>query len=338
MGQKILSALDAPFLLRNHEIHTSASVGLALTASGTHLTGDQLVRQADIALYKAKNMGRNTCAVYHAQDGSGAADLELERDLRYALEREQLKVFYQPQVSLVNQQVIGLEALLRWQHPTRGLVSPGLFIPMAEDRGWIIEIGEWVLREACQQAYRWQVDDLPSIIMSVNLSLRQFRQPNLVETVQGILQNSGLDPRYLELEITESVAVEDLEFTRRILDQLHGLGVRLSIDDFGTGYSSLNRLQLLPLHTLKIDQSFVRDLAQNAKVSHIVAAIVTLGRSLGLDLIAEGVEEPEQAQFLRSIRCHTAQGFLFHRPITAEEVTRILQTARDQARLLSSVP
>jgi len=339
IGHQILSAFDQPFQLQHHEIHTSASLGIALTQPNNHyrLTGDQLIRQADVALYKAKNLGRNTCSLYQPQDGSGSADLELERDLRYALERGQLEVFYQPQVNLLTQGISGLEALLRWRHPSRGMVSPGLFIPMAEERGWITEIGEWVLREACTQARCWQTANLPSVVMSVNLSLRQFRQPNLVETVHHILRSSGLDPRYLELEITESVAVEDLSFTQHVLKELHDLGVRLSIDDFGTGYSSLNRLQLLPLHTLKIDQSFIRDLAHNAKVSHIVAAIVTLGRSLGLDVIAEGVEQPEQAQFLKSIQCHTAQGFLFHRPMSADAVTAILRETQGHSCLLSPV-
>ncbi|WP_017711920.1 EAL domain-containing protein [Prochlorothrix hollandica] len=324
--QTILAAFNDPFQVHNHELYVSVSIGAVVAKSENcyGLTAETLVRQADVALYKAKNQGRHTYAFYRPEDGSGTVDLELERDLRHALERQQLEVFYQPQVNLSTQIVMGVEALLRWRHPDRGLISPGIFIPMAEDRGWIVDIGEWVLHQACVQAKAWQLENLASVVMSVNLSLRQFRQPNLVDMVQRILTDTGLEPRYLELEITESVAIEDLEFTRSLLDRLHDLGVRLSIDDFGTGYSSLNRLQTLPLDTLKIDKSFMRELPKNTKVSHIVSAIVTLGLSLGLDLIAEGVEQPEQAQFLKSIHCQTAQGFLFHRPMTAAEVALVL--------------
>lgn len=326
LAQNILESFNQSFSLRGHELFVSVSIGVALGGNSHSflLTADNIVRQADVALYKAKSMGRNGFAVYQPQDGSGAADLSLERDLRYALDRNELQVFYQPQVDLITHRIIGLEALLRWKHPDRGMVSPGIFIPVAEDRGWIVEIGEWVLRQACAQIKQWQEANLPPVVVSVNLSLRQFRQPQLVQIVQQILAQTDVNPACLELEITESAAVDDLLFTRSLLDQLYSLGVRLSIDDFGTGHSSLHRLQTLPLHTLKIDQSFVREMSRDTRVAHIVAAIVTLGHNLGLDLIAEGVEHLEQAQFLRSIHCKIAQGFLFYKPLPADQVTEIL--------------
>ncbi|MGA0198124.1 MAG: EAL domain-containing protein [Prochlorotrichaceae cyanobacterium] len=328
----VLDLMDPSFQLRGKEFSLTTSIGITSwgpeTSSDTFIDAETLVRQADIALYKAKALGRSSYAIYQPADRNNEADLDLEQDLHHALERREFHLLYQPQVNLINQKIMGIEALLRWKHPTRGLISPGIFIPIAEERGWIGAIGTWVLRTACTQAKIWQNQGYPPVTLSVNLSLKQFRSPHLVQEIADILAETELAPKYLELEVTESTAVQDLEYTQMILQQLNDLGLRLSIDDFGTGYSSLNRLQKLPLHTLKIDQSFVREIAKNPKVSHIIAAIVSLGRSLNLDLIAEGVELPEQMEFLKSIDCDTAQGYFFHRPLLPEDITAIFQAGQ----------
>ncbi|MDP5337592.1 MAG: EAL domain-containing protein, partial [Nodularia sp. (in: cyanobacteria)] len=233
--------------------------------------------------------------------------------------------YYQPKININTKKITGMEALLRWQHPDLGLVAPNVFIPLAEANGLIVQIGEWVLRTACIQNKAWQKAGLPPLTIAVNLSPQQFRQPKLVEIVAEILAKTGLDPNFLELEITETTAIEDLDFTRTVLQSLEQMGVHISIDDFGTGHSSLSRLQLLPFHNLKIDRSFIHGLTKDAKVAHIVQAIVTLGRSLGLRLTAEGVEKQEELDFLASINCEDVQGFLFYRPLTAEKATEILQ-------------
>jgi EAL domain-containing protein (putative c-di-GMP-specific phosphodiesterase class I) len=209
-----------------------------------------------------------------------------------------------------------------------GIVAPNVFIPLAEESGLIVPIGEWVLREACSQNKAWQEAGLPTLTIAVNLSVKQFRQPKLVETVAKILAETGLEPHFLELEITETIAIEDLNFTTDVLKNLEEMGVYLSIDDFGTGHSSLSRLQLLPLHSLKIDSSFIRELTTDVKVAHIIQAIVTLGQSLGLRLTAEGVEKPEELEFLRSINCDDVQGFIFYRPLSAQQATEILQDGK----------
>lgn len=324
----ILGLLDFPFEVRGKEFCITTSIGISYWDLTTFIDAENLIQQADIALYKAKSMGRNSYGLYGPDDRSQEIDLELEQDLRHALERGEFYLLYQPQVNLITQKIMGIEALLRWNHPQRGLISPTIFIPVAEERGWIVEIGAWVLRTACLQAKAWQDQGYAPITLSVNLSLKQFRSSNLVQDVQNILLETDLDPKYLELEVTESTAVQDLEYTQLVLSQLNDLGLRLSIDDFGTGYSSLNRLQKLPLHTLKIDQSFVKEISQNQKVAHIIAAIVSLGRSLNLDLIAEGVEFPEQMEFLKSIQCDIAQGYFFHRPLPPEDLPAIFQADR----------
>ena len=254
--------------------------------------------------------------------------LTLEKSLRYALERNEFTLYYQPRVNIATEEITGMEALLRWQHPEMGLVAPSVFIPLVEESGLIVPIGEWVLRTACIQNKVWQDAGFPPIMIAVNLSLKQFRQPKLVETIATILEETGLEPRFLELEIMETTAIEDLDFTRTVLKDLQQMGVYISIDDFGTGHSSLSRLQLLPLHNLKIDKSFIQNLTQDVKVAHIIKAIVTLGHSLGLKLTAEGVEKEEELEFLKSIDCEDVQGFLFYRPLTAKIATEILETKR----------
>ncbi|MFQ4142864.1 EAL domain-containing protein [Chlorogloeopsis sp. ULAP02] len=325
VAKRILQALEKAFQIDGHELYISASLGIALLNEHSP-DAETLIQHADVALYHAKDKGRNNYQFYTTSISTKAPEvLTIEKSLRYALEREEFVVYYQPQINIHTGKITGMEALLRWQHPEMGLVAPNIFIPLAEESGLIVPIGEWVLRTACMQNKAWQNAGLPSLTVAVNLSLKQFREPKLVQTVAQILEQTELEPQFLELEITETVAIEDLNFTKKVLQELEQMGVHLSIDDFGTGYSSLSRLQLLPLHNLKIDRSFIRELTTDVKVAHIVKAIVTLGRNLGLRLTAEGVEKEEELQFLKSINCEDVQGFLFYRPLSAQKATEILE-------------
>ncbi|MBD2414517.1 diguanylate cyclase [Nostoc calcicola FACHB-389] len=328
VAQRILQTLEDAFHLQGHELYISASLGISLLDRNSP-DPETLIQHADTALYHAKDKGRNNYQFYSASLSAKNPELlTLEKSLRYALERKEFSVYYQPRVNIATGEITGMEALLRWQHPEMGLVAPSVFIPLAEQSGLIVPIGEWVLRTACKQNRTWQDAGLPPLMIAVNLSLKQFRQPQLVETVAKILEQTRLDAHFLELEITETTAIEDLDFTRTVLQNLQQMGVHLSIDDFGTGHSSLSRLQLLPLHNLKIDKSFIQDLTHDVKVAHIIKAIVTLGRSLGLRLTAEGVENEEELEFLKSIHCEDVQGFLFYRPLSAQKATEILETKR----------
>lgn len=321
---RILNSFENVFYLEGHELYVSASLGIALLDEHSP-DAETLIQHADTALYHAKDEGRNNYQFYTTSLSSKTPDiLNLEKNLRYALERGEFAVYYQPQINIHTEKITGMEALLRWQHPDMGVVAPSVFIPLAEDSGLIIQIGEWVLRTACLQNRAWQDAGFPPLTIAVNLSPKQFRQPKLVENVAKILAETGLESQYLELEITESTAIEDIDFTKKVLYDLEEMGVHLSIDDFGTGHSSLSRLQLLPLHNLKIDSSFIRELTTDNRVAHIVKAIVTLGRSLGLKLTAEGVEKQEELDFLKSINCEDVQGFFYHRPLSAEKATEIL--------------
>lgn len=325
VAQRILHALENVFYLDGHELYVSASLGIALLDEHSP-DAETLIQHADTALYYAKDEGRNNYQFYNTTLSTKNPELlNLDKNLRYALEREEFTLYYQPRVNLNTGKITGMEALLRWQHPDMGLVAPSVFIPLAEASGLIISIGEWVLRTACMQNKAWQQAGLPPLTIAVNLSPKQFRQPNLVEMVAQILEQTGLEAQFLELEITETTAIEDLDFTRNVLQDFERMGVHLSIDDFGTGHSSLSRLQLLPLHNLKIDKSFIQELTKDVKVAHIVKAIVSLARNLGLRLTAEGVEKQEELDFLKSINCEDVQGFLFYRPLAAEKATEVLQ-------------
>ncbi|MDF5734151.1 MULTISPECIES: EAL domain-containing protein [unclassified Nostoc] len=328
VANRILQALEDAFHLQGHELYVTASLGIALL-DGNSPDTETLIQHADAALYYAKDKGRNNYQFYSVSLSAKNPELlTLEKSLRYALERQEFTVYYQPRVNIATQEITGMEALLRWQHPEMGLVAPSVFIPLAEESGLIVPIGEWVLRTACSQNKTWQDAGLPPITIAVNLSLKQFRQSKLLETIAEVLEQTGLEARFLELEITESTAIENLDFTKTVLENLQQMGVYISIDDFGTGHSSLSRLQLLPLHNLKIDKSFIEDLTHDVKVAHIVKAIVGLGQSLGLKLTAEGVETEEELAFLRSIKCDEVQGFLFYRPVSAKIATEILESKR----------
>jgi diguanylate cyclase (GGDEF)-like protein len=327
-ADRLLGAFEQPFFIDSHELYISPSIGIA-AFPGDGEDGETLVKHADTALYQAKQAGRNNFQFFDlAQASSTPKILNLEKRLRQALEAEQFILYYQPQVDLKTGQVTGVEALLRWQDPGMGLVSPQIFMPVVEESGLIIPIGEWVLRAACLQNKAWQDQGIPPITVAVNLSARQLRQPNLTAVIAKTLQESGLDPRHLELEITETTAVQDVEFTKTVLQDIQHMGVRISMDDFGTGYSSLSYLQQLPLDSLKIDRSFITDLATNPKDSQIVTAIVSMAHGLRLNVIAEGVETLQQLQFLQSLNCQEGQGYFFNRPLSPADAAVVLQEGK----------
>jgi predicted signal transduction protein with EAL and GGDEF domain len=328
VAERIRSAVAAPVALGGQELFTTASVGVAVSTSA-QCSGEDLVRDADIAMYRAKASGGDQCSVFDATMYDRAVErLQLETDLRRAIEREEFRLRYQPIVSLGDHRVIGFEALLRWQHPQQGLLSPGAFLTVAEETGLITRIDRWVLREACAQARLWQTwfpGDSPASV-SVNISSMGFGQPDIVHQVASALQETGLDPHSLRLEITESVAMADAERARTILIELRALGVRISLDDFGTGYSSLSYLQRFPVDTLKIDRSFVAGIDRNDECCEIIRTILNLARTLGLDVIAEGTETSAQVDYLEGLDCRFGQGYFFSRPLPLEELRAAIPT------------
>ncbi len=325
IAQRIRDALKLPFNLEGHELYISSSIGISLYPQDG-ADAETLLRNADAALYRAKEHGRNNCRFYiPAMNFQGSLLLMLENRLHCALERQEFAVYYQPQVNVKTGEISGLEALVRWRHPEMGLVSPAQFIPLAEENGLIVPIGEWVLRTACAQNKAWQDAGLKPVRVAVNLSARQFQQPNLVEMVAQILRQTGLDANSLELEVTESTLMQNVEFASAMLRDLREMGVHISMDDFGTGYSSLSYLKRFPFHTIKIDQSFVRDLKNNPPDAAIIAAVSGLANCLGLRLVAEGVETNEQLDLLRSLHCEEMQGYLFSKPLSAQEATKFIQ-------------
>ena len=325
VAERIVTLLRDPFTVRGHEVAMHASIGVA-TAGAAPIAAEELLRQADVAMYRAKERGKATLEIYEANmQRAVETRLELKVELERAIARDELMVHYQPIVALRTGRMVSVEALVRWNHPTRGLVPPDTFIPLAEATGLIMAIGQFMLRKSCQQARMWQLR-FPGrqIGVSVNLSPRQLNDPRFPADVAGVLAETGLDPSLLTLEITESIMVEDSETMASRLGALKALGVSLSIDDFGTGYSSLSCLQYLPVDTLKIAKPFVDDIADNPRELAFVKAIVAMGRTLGLKLVAEGVERSDQRDQLRDLRCQFAQGYYFSRPVVAEEITDML--------------
>ncbi|KMJ57476.1 diguanylate cyclase [Bacillus sp. LL01] len=322
MADDVLEQFKEPFSVNSHEFHTTVSIGVAIYPNNL-ITLEDFMVYADNAMYKAKSQGKNRYVVY-ASDmlHNSMEELQLETDLRKALERNEFVLYYQPQICNRTGDIVGVEALIRWNHPTLGLIYPDKFIGLAEETGLITNIGEWVIEEACAQNKKWIDAGMAPFKVAVNLSTHQFFKLNLVSHVQSVLERTGLDPKYLVVEITESMAM-DFDYSLRVLQQLKGLGVYISIDDFGTGYSSLSYLKSFPIDYLKIDRSFVRDVLQDNNDVNIVKAIITLAHNLGLRVIAEGVETIEQLDFLKKYNCDTIQGYLFSKPISVKQFEQL---------------
>jgi diguanylate cyclase (GGDEF)-like protein len=330
VAEKLKRAFAEPLTIHGKEIFVTASIGITVypTAAGDV---DALLQTADIAMYHAKKMGRNTCEVYAPEMNARAGQrLNMEALLRRALDRNEFVLHYQPKVESSTGRVVGVEALLRWNCRELGLVAPADFIPLAEETGLIVPIGEWVLRAACAQSKAWLQQGWPPLLMSVNLSPRQLRQKNLVNTIADTLRECDLDAKLLELEITESLIMENIQENIEKLNAIRGLGVSLAIDDFGTGYSSLGYLAKLPIQALKIDRSFVVTMQDAPDAMTLVSTIITLARSLRLKVVAEGVESAEQAEVLQALRCDEIQGYLISRPLPAEELSQFLACLRDR--------
>lgn len=333
MASCIVTAMSVPFRVGERELSTTPSIGISLYPRDG-IEADHLIRNADAAMYQAKGRGRNTFQFYSSDMNDRAAErLELEVQLRTAHLRGELCLHYQPQVDAISGRIVGAEALMRWQHPEYGMISPGRFIPIAEESGLIVQIGDWAIREACRQAVVWQRQGLEPITVAVNLSGRQFQQPNFVAQVADALVETGLAPQWLELEVTESIVMHDVRQVIATLSELKQLGVQLSIDDFGTGYSSLSYLKRFPVDLLKIDQSFVRDLENDDSDAAIVRAVISLGKHLNLRLVAEGVETEGQFAFLQAAGVDLIQGFWFSRPLLAEDFAARLRDDQAEARV-----
>jgi diguanylate cyclase (GGDEF)-like protein/PAS domain S-box-containing protein len=317
VGRRLLEELRMPFRVAGQEVFVSASLGLALYPLDGE-DAESLVKNAGAAMHFAKDQGRDNYQFYsRAMNSTALEKLAMEAQLRRALERDELVLYFQPKIRATTGEIVGLEALIRWQHPELGLVPPSQFIPLAEETGLIVPIGEWVLHSACRQNRLWQQAGHPPVHVAVNIASPHFRQGALSDSVAAALQDSGLDPGWLELEVTESMLMQSVDTTLATLFKLKDRGVRLAIDDFGTGYSSLSYLKRFPLDTLKIDRSFVKDLPRDAEDAAIAKAIIAMAHSLKLEVVAEGVESAEQLAFLQQHGCDVVQGFLFSRPVPA---------------------
>ncbi|MEW5745831.1 MAG: EAL domain-containing protein [Nitrospirota bacterium] len=328
IAEHIIEAFQSPFSVNGQEFHLTMSIGISMYPYDSEYA-ETLLKNADIAMYHAKAQGRNNYQFYNPVIDIRALErMILENSLRQTLKRGELAVYYQPQVDIASRQIVCAEALVRWKHPEAGLLNPMQFIPLAEETGFIIPMDEWVLRTACSQTKAWHEAGYPPIVVTVNLSARQFQQPNLVEMVSRVLKETGLSPESLELEITESIAMQNIELTIPSLSRLNEMGVRLSIDDFGTGYSSLSYLKKLPIQKIKIDKSFISGLSNDPDYKAIVNAVIAMGRKLRLNVVAEGVETGEQLSFLHSSFCDEIQGYLFSRPVPAEEFEELMQLHR----------
>jgi len=320
VSRKVLTALLPPMILAGHECRTTGSIGISVfPENGTDV--QTLTKNADMAMYLAKEEGKNNFCFFSREVRSQSIErLKLEADMRHALELNQFALHYQPKIHVASGQISGVEALLRWTHPKLGNLPPTEFIPLAEETGLIIPIGRWVLRSACAQNMAWQREGLPALSMAVNLSPRQFLDANLLDDIDDVLASSGMPAHLLQLEITESMVMQNVERAIKLLDAIRSRGVRLAIDDFGTGYSSMSLMKKFPIDTIKIDRSFVRDLAESAEDRAIATAIISMGKALGLTVVAEGVETKEQDTFLRGHACDEVQGYLFSKPIRPEDI------------------
>lgn len=325
VAQRILESFRQPRLMGGHEFHITASIGVATFPAASASAG-ALLANADIAMYHAKQEGRDNCQPFTQELGATIVQrLALENDLRHGIDRGEFLVHYQPQVDVNAGRITGTEALVRWQHPQRGLVMPQEFLTIAEETGLILLLGDWILRAACAQTRAWQAATNLPLTVSVNLSARQFQQRDLAERVRQILLQTGLDAASLQLEITESVAIHDVDYTIALLHNLRATGVRIAIDDFGTGHSALSYLRRLPIDIVKIDRSFIRDLAGNKKDPELVTTIISMAHALKLGVIAEGVETEAQAGLLRLMLCDELQGALFSMPVPPDELMRLIR-------------
>jgi EAL domain-containing protein (putative c-di-GMP-specific phosphodiesterase class I) len=328
VAERVMKALAQPVTLEGKEFFVTCSIGIAVyDADGS--PAQNLIEHADIAMYSAKKQGRNCFQFYQpAMNDEAQERIRIEGALRNALERDEFVLHYQPQVDLGTGRIIGVEALLRWQHPELGMVAPARFIALAEETGLIVPIGAWVMRTACVQAKAWHDAGQTGLRMAVNLSARQFSQPGLVASIASVLADTGLPAACLELELTESLFMHDVTHAVTLLHELKALGVALSIDDFGTGYSSLSYLRNFPIDVLKIDRSFVNDIATDADDAAIVVSIIALAHNLQLRVIAEGVESEQQLDFLRRHHCDEIQGYFFSRPLDALAIGQMLQEGK----------
>lgn len=326
VAEKIRDALSRVYQLKDHQHFSSSSIGVEMFYDGSD-SMDELIKHADVAMYQAKNAGRNTVRFY---DPTLQQDLDmramLENDLRRAIENDEMQLYYQIQVDGARR-IVGVEALLRWQHPQRGMISPAYFIPVAEESMMIIDLGDWVLHQACAQLVRWSNDPhMAGLVMAVNVSAHQFAEQDFVTHLEAILKQHAVDPARLKLELTEGVVLNDISEVVEKMDALNTLGVRLSLDDFGTGYSSLAYLKQLPVSQLKIDQSFVRDITTDLSDAGMVRSIIDMAKNFGHDVIAEGVETEEQLNFLKLHGCMAYQGYYFSKPLPLKELQRLVVT------------
>ena len=323
-AEKILQSVRTLHRIDHHDLHLTASIGIA-TYPDDGTDAEALLRNADLAMYHAKECGRNNYQFFTEDMNRAALERQsLDVDLRLALENREFELYYQPKVTLATGAITAVEALIRWHHPRRGLVSPAEFIPVAEACGVIVPIGQWVIREACRQTRAWRDAGLPRVRIAINVSARELREKQFVATVRAILKETGLEPDYLELELTESFLMQDATIIGTVLQALKELGVTLALDDFGTGYSSLTHLQRFPIDTLKIDRSFVRDVATDVGDANIVNAMIRMGASLDMRVVAEGVETRDQLAFLQEHGCPEAQGYHLGRPVVAGQLAILL--------------
>ena len=324
-ASRLLKGFQIPFSIDSHELYVTPSIGISIYPYDGE-TPEILVKNADLAMYRAKAQGKNQYQFFTPDMGKAVFQRRtIENHLRKAIEREEFRVHYQPQVNIESGRIVGMEALVRWQHPEQGMIPPLNFIPVAEETGLILPISDWVLRTACTQNKAWQAMGLPPVRVAINLAARQFQQQNLLENIFKVLDELNLPPQWLELEITESTAMQNLDVTIEILNQLSERGVRIAIDDFGTGYSSLSYLKKFPINALKIDRSFIKDVTLDPDSAAIVTAIIAMAKNLKVKVIAEGVETSEQLEFLRKYGCDEIQGYLFSRPVPPEDFVELLR-------------